>query len=109
MYNAVIQFNAPRSFSFASFVCATKRVKSFFSRLGFGEMIEMGRAVATKGHRRLGKTIRILESSVELSTKETQAKVAERQYKAKVQPKIDPDSPVENLRDTFNKKKAASP
>ncbi|MCW4017337.1 MAG: hypothetical protein NWF00_01420 [Candidatus Bathyarchaeota archaeon] len=67
----------------------------------------MGRAVRTKGHsqRRLGRTIRRLESSVELSSKEDKAKVAEKQYKAKVQPKKDANSPVEDLRDAFKRKK----
>ncbi len=68
----------------------------------------MGRAVVTKGHRRLGRTIRILESSVELSSKESQAKIEEKKYKEKVQQPKSEDSPVENLRDAFNRRKNAS-
>jgi len=68
----------------------------------------MGRAVATKGHsgRRLGKTIRKLESSVELSSKESHAKVQEHDFKAKVQKSSgDDDSPVQNLRTLAMRKK----
>ena len=59
----------------------------------------MGRAVATKGHsgRRLGRTIRHLESSVELSSKESHAKEDEIRYRQKAG--IDKvDSPVQKLR-----------
>ena len=38
----------------------------------------MGRCTVTKGQRRIGKTIRKLEGSVELSDKESKAKVAEK-------------------------------
>jgi hypothetical protein len=67
----------------------------------------MGRAVRTKGHsqRRLGRTIRRLEASVELSSKESQAKLAEQRYKKKVQPPKSEDSIVENLREAFSRKK----
>ena len=67
----------------------------------------MGRAVVTKGHRgrRLGRTIRKMEASVEFSAKECQEKKAETKYKEKVQPFECEDSPVENLRDAFNRRK----
>jgi hypothetical protein len=58
----------------------------------------MGRAVATKGHsgRRLGRTIRHLESSVELSSKESHAKEDEKRYKQKAAAE-EADSPVQKL------------
>jgi len=58
----------------------------------------MGRAVTTKGHsgRRLGRTIRHLESSVELSSKECAVKKAEEKYKEKAADEA--DSPVQRLR-----------
>ncbi|MCW4010661.1 MAG: hypothetical protein NWF05_08580 [Candidatus Bathyarchaeota archaeon] len=67
----------------------------------------MGRAVRTKGHsqRRLGRTIRKLEASVELSSAESKAKLSEKRYKEKVQTPQSEDSPVENLRDAFHRKK----
>jgi hypothetical protein len=66
----------------------------------------MGRAVVTKGHskRKLGRTIRRLEASVELSPKEAQAKKAEQTYKQKIQATQD-QSPVANLRVLANQKK----
>ena len=45
----------------------------------------MGRAVATKGERMLGRTIRKLEGSVEFSSKECKAKVQEQKYKQQTQ------------------------
>jgi len=56
--------------------------------------------MVTKGHRRLGRTIRILESSVEISQKESQAKESEKKYKEKAQKLLEPDedSPVQSLR-----------
>ncbi len=68
----------------------------------------MGRAVVTKGHsqRRLGRTIRKLEASVEFSSKECSAKKAEEKSKQKVQQAAsDSDSPVENLRSLASKKR----
>jgi hypothetical protein len=53
--------------------------------------------MVTKGHRRLGRTIRILENSVELSAKESNAKESEKKYREKVQ-KAAADSPVQSLR-----------
>ena len=61
----------------------------------------MGRAVVTRGHssRRLRRTIRKLEASVEFSSKESSAKAAEQKYTAKVQQsRGDEDSPVQDLR-----------
>jgi hypothetical protein len=67
----------------------------------------MGRAVATRGERRLGRTIRKLENSVELSSIEGKAKIAEQDYKRKVQEEqgYTEDSPVHNLRDLAKAKK----
>ena len=67
----------------------------------------MGRCTVTKGQRRIGKTIRKLEGSVELSDKESKAKVAEKNYKQKTQASMGyaDDSPVQNLRDPSKWKK----
>ena len=67
----------------------------------------MGRCTATKGERRIGRTIRKLEGSVEYSSKECKAKVAEKNYKTKTQVPLGLtcDSPVENLRDSSKWKK----
>ncbi len=56
--------------------------------------------MVTKGQRRLGRTIRKLETSVELSVKESHAKEAERRYREKTQKMEDcsADSPVQNLK-----------
>jgi len=55
--------------------------------------------MVTKGHRRLGRTIRILENSVEISQKESQAKESEKKYKEEAQKLFEPDedSPVQSL------------
>jgi hypothetical protein len=68
----------------------------------------MGRCTVTKGQHRIGRTIRKLESSVELSSKETKAKVAEKNHKQKTQSSLGftDDSPVQNLRDSSNYKKS---
>lgn len=68
----------------------------------------MGRCTVTKGQRRIGRTIRKLEGSVELSSKETQAKVAEINYKLKTQASLGytDNSAVQNLRDPDKWKKA---
>jgi len=47
----------------------------------------MGRCTATRGQRRIGRTIRKLENSVELSSNECKAKIAEQKYKKKTQKK----------------------
>jgi len=69
----------------------------------------MGRATATRGQRRLGRTIRKLEDSVELSHKESEAKEEQKIYKQKTQASqgYTEDSPIENLRDPakWNKRK----
>ena len=67
----------------------------------------MGRCTVTKGQRRIGRTIRKLENSVELSSKEGKAKLAEQKYKQKTQTSqgYHSDSPVQNLRDPAKWKK----
>ena len=69
----------------------------------------MGRCTVTKGQHRIGRTIRKLEDSVELSAKETKAKVAEKNYKQKTQASLGftDDSPVQNLRDSSKWKNKA--
>ena len=70
----------------------------------------MGRCTDTRGQRRIGRTIRKLENSVELSSKEGKAKVAEQNYKQKVgesQGHTD-DSPIENLRNLAERQKQSS-
>jgi len=67
----------------------------------------MGRCTVTKGQRRIGRTIRKLENSVELSSKEGKAKLDEQNYKQKTQAAqgfLD-DSPIQNLRSTSKWKK----
>ena len=70
----------------------------------------MGRCTVTKGQRRIGRTIRKLENSVELSSKEGKAKLAEQKYKQKTQAAqgYTDDSPVQNLRDASNRQKDAA-
>jgi hypothetical protein len=67
----------------------------------------MGKAVVTKGQRRLGRTIHKLEESVELSAKESKAKEAEKKYKQQTQKSLgySDDSPIQNLRDSSKWKK----
>jgi hypothetical protein len=67
----------------------------------------MGRCTVTKGQRRLGRTIKKLGESVELSSKESTAKIAEKNYKEKTQASLGftNDSPVQNLRDSSQWKK----
>lgn len=67
----------------------------------------MGRCTATRGERRLGRTIRKLEGSVELSARESKAKEAEKKYRQKTQATSGDteDSPVENLCDQSKWKK----
>ncbi len=61
----------------------------------------MGRCTATKGERRIGRTIYKLANSVELSSKEGKAKLDEQKYKRKTQTELGytDDSPIQNLRD----------
>lgn len=72
-----------------------------------GIPIVEGVVMVTKGHRRLGKTIRILENSVELSTKERCAREDENQFKANLQAEagLPSNSPVQNLHDIANRRK----
>jgi hypothetical protein len=67
----------------------------------------MGRCTRTIGERRLGRTIYKLGNSVELSSKEGKAKVAEQKFKQKTQAQqgFSEDSPVQNLRDPAKWKK----
>ena len=70
----------------------------------------MGRCTVTKGQRRIGRTIRKLENSVELSSKEGIAKIAEQKYKQKTQAAqgYTDDSPIQNLRDASKRQKDSS-
>ncbi len=70
----------------------------------------MGRCTVTKGQRRIGRTIRKLENSVELSSKEGKAKLEEQKFKQKTQTSLGytDDSPIQNLRDQANRQKDAS-
>ncbi len=67
----------------------------------------MGRCTRTVGERRIGRTIYKLGNSVELSSKEGKAKLAEQNYKQKTQAAqgATEDSPVQNLRDPSKWKK----
>jgi hypothetical protein len=64
----------------------------------------MGRCTKTVGERRLGRTIRKLGNSVELSSKEGKAKLSEQNYKQNAQTAhgYQEDSPIQNLRDASN-------
>lgn len=63
--------------------------------------------MVTRGQRRIGRTIRKLENSIELSSKEGKAKEAEKAYKQKIQTSLGytEDSPIQNLRDPSKWKK----
>ena len=63
--------------------------------------------MVTKGQRRLGRTIRKLEESVELSAKESKASEQEKKYKQKTQAAqgYTDDSPIQNLREPSKQKK----
>jgi len=63
--------------------------------------------MVTKGQRRLGRTIRKLENSVEFSAKENKAKELENKCREKIQQfsgRTD-DSPIQSLRGPFIRKK----
>jgi hypothetical protein len=61
--------------------------------------------MVTKGHRRLGRTIRILENSVELSPKESLAKEDENKTKSNMRTDhFSEDSPVQSPRDIVARK-----
>jgi hypothetical protein len=67
----------------------------------------MGRCTRTIGERRLRRTIYKLGNSVELSSKEGKAKLAEQNYKQKKQAEqgYDEDSPIQKLCDSAKCKK----
>jgi hypothetical protein len=60
--------------------------------------------MVTRGQRRLGRTIRTLENSVEFSAKESRARESERKYRKKIKQEFE-DSPVQDLRQLANKRK----
>jgi len=68
----------------------------------------MGRCTATRGERRIGRTIYKLGNSVELSSKEGRAKLEEQKYKEKTQASrgYAEDSPIQNLRDPSKRNKS---
>ena len=57
--------------------------------------------MATRGARRIGRTIRKLGNSVELSSKESTAKESEKKYREKARKLsgYDENSPVQSIRD----------
>ena len=59
--------------------------------------------MVTRSQRRLGRTIRNLENSVEFSAKESRAKESERKYREKIKQEFE-DSPVQDLRNLAKKK-----
>jgi hypothetical protein len=59
--------------------------------------------MVTRGQRRLGRTIRTLENSVEFSPKESKARESERKYKEKIEQSLE-DSPVQDLRLLVNRR-----
>jgi hypothetical protein len=66
----------------------------------------MGRCTVTRGQRKIGRTIRKIENSIEFSNKECKAKIAEQEYKKKNQEAqgYTDDSPIQNLLDNSRKK-----
>lgn len=66
--------------------------------------------MVTRDQRKLRRTIRILEKSVELSSKETYAKSLEKRYKKKININYGiEDYPVQNLRNINPKKSREKP
>lgn len=63
--------------------------------------------MVTRGERRLGRTIRNLSNSVEISGKETMAKESERKFLETIHqiPENVDDSPIQSLRDSSIRKK----
>jgi hypothetical protein len=61
--------------------------------------------MVTRGQRRLGRTIRTLENSVEFSSKESKARESERKYKEKIEQSLEV-SPVQDLRQLANRRKS---
>ena len=68
-------------------------------------MVFQVKMMVTRGQRRLGRTIRNLENSVEFSPKENKARESERKYKEKIEQSFQ-DSPVQDLRQLANKRKS---
>ena len=68
-------------------------------------MVSQVKRMVTRGQRRLGRTIRTLENSVEFSPKESKARESEKKYKKKIEQNFE-DSPVQDLRRLANKRKA---
>jgi hypothetical protein len=63
--------------------------------------------MVTRGQRKIGRMIRKLENSVELSTKESMAKESEKKYRERVRKLAGytDDYPVQSLCDTFVQEK----
>ena len=59
--------------------------------------------MVTKGQRRLGRTIRNLENSVEFSPKESKVRESERKYKQKIKQSFE-DLPIQDLRQLANRR-----
>ena len=59
--------------------------------------------MVTRGQRRLGRTIRKLENSVEFSAKESKARESGRKYREKIKQDFE-DSPIQDLRYLAKKK-----
>jgi hypothetical protein len=59
--------------------------------------------MVTRGQRRIGRTIRKLENSVEFGPKESRARESERRYKEKIKRSFE-DSPVQDLRRLANRR-----
>ena len=60
-------------------------------------MVFQVKKMVTRGQRRLGRTIRNLENSVEFSSKESKARESEKKYKEKIEQSFE-ESPVQDLR-----------
>ena len=67
-------------------------------------MVFQVKKMVTRGQRRLGRTIRTLEKSVEFSPKESKARESERKYKEKIEQSFE-DPPVQYLRQLANRRK----
>lgn len=71
----------------------------------YNVIFQVGGKMVTRGQRRLGRTIRTLRNSVELSTKENRARESEKKYKEKIEKDQNfDDSPVQDLRYLAKKK-----
>jgi hypothetical protein len=69
--------------------------------------VENLRPNTTKGERRIGRTIRKIKASVELSSKESFAKEDEKKYRERAKQTFScpEDSPIQNLRYLTDRKK----